>query len=380
MTLFDIEWSFRGGLFGAGLVMGAFLVERIVRSAVPRYKLLHLEKRTAPYQAEGNSTKQAEVEEKQQVVARQEVEGGRKTEAMQLAEENRRQAEIEVQVKRQADARREVEARQVIEQRQVPAQSRGQAEAVAKREAEMRHLAEGMVWLQNEVNSKQIDRPVSKRSSDDHLVGKTFRLNVAGVTYSNNDGSSRKAILNRCSVGENLKLLREPNNPYDKNAVAVTRHNGEQLGYLPREAAKQVSQLLDNGCSHRVEIVDFGWDWVTCTIDVSIFGEAYRETEAQRHRQLAVMERDRREREQKEREAADLRAASTLRDVQTEIRTLTIHSPKGQIERLREQIWQSLKPVERSGGEVAVKLRQLLDRVDKIRTGIAVDPEDHTTS
>ena len=47
-------------------------------------------------------------------------------------------------------------------------------------------------------------------------------------------------------VGEVLKLVREPDNPYDVNAVRVEWH-GEKLGYLPRRENRAVAAEMDRG-------------------------------------------------------------------------------------------------------------------------------------
>jgi HIRAN domain len=61
----------------------------------------------------------------------------------------------------------------------------------------------------------------------------TFRTTIAGVTKQNPDGTERQALIKTLSRGEAVRLVREPNNPYDKYAVAVFRTSGEQLGYIP---------------------------------------------------------------------------------------------------------------------------------------------------
>jgi hypothetical protein len=83
-------------------------------------------------------------------------------------------------------------------------------------------------------------------------TGRTFRSAVAGESYRNGDGSSRQEILRRCRTGEEILLVPEPDNPHDSDAVKVQRHNGEQIGYLPRGhrladeiAAGRVSAVLD---------------------------------------------------------------------------------------------------------------------------------------
>jgi len=70
---------------------------------------------------------------------------------------------------------------------------------------------------------------------------------VVGVSHRNNDGSSRRTIIWRCKAPEELQLVPEPDNPFDSNAVAVCRANGEQLGYLNQRLAEDMHRLLENG-------------------------------------------------------------------------------------------------------------------------------------
>lgn len=55
---------------------------------------------------------------------------------------------------------------------------------------------------------------------------------VAGVTFENDNGTSRQEILQRCTPGETIVLEHWPM-PEDEYAVKVLRENGEQLGYIP---------------------------------------------------------------------------------------------------------------------------------------------------
>jgi len=48
-----------------------------------------------------------------------------------------------------------------------------------------------------------------------------------------------------CSCEFNVRLVREPENAYDANAVAVRSPTGETLGYLSREAARDYAPVLD---------------------------------------------------------------------------------------------------------------------------------------
>ena|SRR5688572_8812790 len=74
-------------------------------------------------------------------------------------------------------------------------------------------------------------------------------FDVVGEAATNRDGRKRQDILCEVEPGEPVELRREPQNPYDSHAVAVTVH-GETVGYLAREDAAVLAPLLDAGRSH----------------------------------------------------------------------------------------------------------------------------------
>lgn len=55
-----------------------------------------------------------------------------------------------------------------------------------------------------------------------------------------------EALWHRLAVDSPLALVREPRNPHDPRAVAVT-FEGEKIGYVPRLDNAAVAQLLDRG-------------------------------------------------------------------------------------------------------------------------------------
>ena len=55
-----------------------------------------------------------------------------------------------------------------------------------------------------------------------------------------------KAVWDALAPGDEVALVREPNNPHDPNAVRV-EWNGHMLGYLPREDNAAVARQLDRG-------------------------------------------------------------------------------------------------------------------------------------
>jgi hypothetical protein len=77
-------------------------------------------------------------------------------------------------------------------------------------------------------------------------------LSRAGVTITKIAGVQHHSGLLLESVGPGcrLRLVLEPDNPYDPNAVAVWDPEGQtQIGYLPRDVAAVVCRVLSEGHS-----------------------------------------------------------------------------------------------------------------------------------
>lgn len=88
------------------------------------------------------------------------------------------------------------------------------------------------------------------------VAPQTFHSKVAGVSWSNPNGKSRQDVIRAyCRPGMPLVLRREPENPYDANAVGVwirTRvflffETELQIGYLNRSVAREIAEHVDNG-------------------------------------------------------------------------------------------------------------------------------------
>lgn len=79
-------------------------------------------------------------------------------------------------------------------------------------------------------------------------------LDVKGVNF---DG--RKEYIRRCvSEDDTVKLVREPENPFDRDAVLV-RHRRRDMGYIPKEFAGIVSYAIRKGrCSKNTKVVLVG--------------------------------------------------------------------------------------------------------------------------
>lgn len=73
--------------------------------------------------------------------------------------------------------------------------------------------------------------PESSRKSSSAVT--SFFTKVAGVTFE-----GRQRAVARCSEGERLTLIRDPNNPHDNGAIKVVRLNGQELGYIPAHVSR----------------------------------------------------------------------------------------------------------------------------------------------
>lgn len=82
-------------------------------------------------------------------------------------------------------------------------------------------------------------KETSNAISNNSKVNDMITTKIAGVTFEN-----RQNYVKKLRVGEKVKLIREPNNKYDKNAVAVYNLNNNQLGYIPKELAKSISDKM----------------------------------------------------------------------------------------------------------------------------------------
>ena len=78
-----------------------------------------------------------------------------------------------------------------------------------------------------------------QENPEEYHSGDLICTKVAGVTFNN-----RQAVLAQLNAGETIQLRREPNNPYDPNAIRVERLNGRQIGYLNRAMAAELAPFF----------------------------------------------------------------------------------------------------------------------------------------
>lgn len=86
---------------------------------------------------------------------------------------------------------------------------------------------------------------------------RTIWTRLRGVSFDH-----RQDVVARLQPGERVWLVREPDNPYDPNAIQVVTRSHAVIGYLSRELAARYAVLMDrsgNRWPAQVEaIVDSG--------------------------------------------------------------------------------------------------------------------------
>ena len=77
------------------------------------------------------------------------------------------------------------------------------------------------------------------------VVERDFHTKVVGVTFNNDDGTSRQAIIERCKPGEDIIFKPVPTKEYP-DAIGVFNKRGEQLGHLGAELASEIKTKWGN--------------------------------------------------------------------------------------------------------------------------------------
>lgn len=85
--------------------------------------------------------------------------------------------------------------------------------------------------------------------SDRSIIAK-----VVGVTKNNDNGQPIQYILSSLSEDSDFMLVREPNNPYDTNAIKVIA-DYQHIGYVKAELAQQLAPIMDKGNNPKVELL-----------------------------------------------------------------------------------------------------------------------------
>ena len=67
-------------------------------------------------------------------------------------------------------------------------------------------------------------------------------MKAVGVTFGN-----RQRVISRLSVGQPVRFVPEPGNPYDNFAVKIETMSGEQIGYISKDHNQDVFNNIRSG-------------------------------------------------------------------------------------------------------------------------------------
>ncbi|XP_065496614.1 helicase-like transcription factor isoform X2 [Caloenas nicobarica] len=108
------------------------------------------------------------------------------------------------------------------------------------------------------------DAPGAEEDTDLGILYGTLRGSVVGLRYYT-------GIVNN---NEMVALQRDPNNPYDKNAVKVNNVNGDQVGHIKKELAAALAGIMDNKLALVEGVVPYGAKNVfTMPVQMSFWGK-----------------------------------------------------------------------------------------------------------
>ncbi|XP_060690517.1 helicase-like transcription factor isoform X1 [Hemiscyllium ocellatum] len=117
--------------------------------------------------------------------------------------------------------------------------------------------------LSQMINRTLTDDTASPDEDLDSVLFGNLRGNVVGMRY----------YTGVVSNNEMVALQREPNNPYDRNAVQVNNVNGIQVGHIKRELAAPLAFILDNRLARVEGVVPYGANNVfTMPVQLSFWG------------------------------------------------------------------------------------------------------------
>ncbi|SDA36893.1 HIRAN domain-containing protein [Sphingomonas sp. NFR15] len=74
-----------------------------------------------------------------------------------------------------------------------------------------------------------------------------FTLAVVGIDFPNENGSNRRSEAMMTQPGAPIKLVLEPKNKHDPNAISVFSPQGVQIGYMNAERAPYVGLRMGRG-------------------------------------------------------------------------------------------------------------------------------------
>jgi hypothetical protein len=63
-----------------------------------------------------------------------------------------------------------------------------------------------------------------------------------------------QTLIGKLKVGDSVKLIREPNNIYNKDAIAVYNVDSEMIGYIAKDDEKELANAMDLGADYKASV------------------------------------------------------------------------------------------------------------------------------
>ena len=107
-----------------------------------------------------------------------------------------------------------------------------------------------------------------------------MQTKVTGVTFNNEDGTSRAKIIASMSEFDEIILERDPYNEFDSNAVKVCVNKDgkiQQIGFIEKRLASKLSPKMRRGTKFDVEIISCGIYMDRPYCELEIIGVEYDE-------------------------------------------------------------------------------------------------------
>ena len=118
-------------------------------------------------------------------------------------------------------------------------------------------------------------------------AGRTYPVGIVGeASYQRN--------IRQCSPGERVEIVHEPDNPYDKLALAVVSHRGLTIGYIARACWLQDAIHEEGkGCAATIKSIDgAGLGNLAVVLDVSLNADGIAERAFSRDDQSSSLSDD----------------------------------------------------------------------------------------
>jgi single-stranded-DNA-specific exonuclease len=133
------------------------------------------------------------------------------------------------------------------------------------------------------------------RGEYEHVAdAESFHTKLAGVSFE-----GRQEVVARLEPGTVLRAVRQPDNPFDCNAIALLDPTGEQVGFFNRRLAAALAPVMDGGVVFEVTVTDVtgeggeqsrGVNVLVSREDVAQEAERDAEARAARRAQLSTLD------------------------------------------------------------------------------------------